>query len=264
MIEFVEVDGAKVAYRVDGEGPPLVLVSGTGGDLNSNWGHLVPALSGRHQVLRVDYAGSGQTQDNGGAFTLPALAKQVMAAVTARKINSFDLLGYSLGGAVAASIAAAHAGRVRSLMLLAPLVNGSEPRVRLQFEIWQQLIRTDPLTFARLVLLNGFSRSFLAGFSDTQIAQWVELICASNRWDGVLRQVDLDSRVDIRSDLPKITARTWVVGCSQDFILGPSHAREAANMIPGAEYMEIDAGHMMPFERSEELLKIIESFFVQA
>lgn len=260
-MKFVELDGARVAYRVDGEGPALVLVSGTGGDLNSNWDHLMPALSARHKVLRVDYSGSGQTQDNGGPLTVTTLAKQVMAAAGASGIETFDLLGYSLGGAVAAAIASEHKNRVRSLLLLTPLINGGEPRIRLQFEVWQQLIRTDPVMFARLVLLNGFSPDFLGTFSDAQIAQWLEMVCVSNRWDGLLRQVELDSRVDIRSDLPGISARTMVVGCRQDCILGPNHAVEAAALIPGARYLELDAGHMMPFERPEQLQNVIEKFF---
>lgn len=37
----IEVDGVKVSYQVDGNGPGLVLVHGTGGDGESNWGHLV-------------------------------------------------------------------------------------------------------------------------------------------------------------------------------------------------------------------------------
>lgn len=55
-MQQIEVDGAVVSYQVDGAGPALVLVSGTGGNLNSNWDHLIPALSARHQVLRADYA----------------------------------------------------------------------------------------------------------------------------------------------------------------------------------------------------------------
>lgn len=260
MIQFVELDGARVAYRVDGEGPPLLLVSGTGGDLNSNWDHLMPALIGRRTVLRVDYSGSGHTQDDGGVLTLATLASQVMAAATANGFESFDLLGYSLGGAVASAIAAEGKGQVRSLMLLAPLVNGSEPRLQLQFDIWQQLIRTDPVTFARLVLLNGFSPRFLRQFTHEQIAQWTELICASNHWGGLLRQVELDSRIDIRCDLPKISARTLVVGGAQDFVLGSNQAAQAAALVPGAQYTELDAGHMMPFECPEDLLDVIEKF----
>lgn len=176
----------------------------------------------------------------------------------------FDLVGYSLGAAVAASIAAEHPQWVRSLVLLAPFADGSAPRIRLQFEVWQQLIRSDPATFARLILLNGFSRGFLSGFSDIQINEWVELICKTNRWDGMLRQVELDARVDINPLLPKITSPTLVIGCIQDHIIGPEPARDIAAAISGSRYAELDAGHLAPFERPDELLALINDFVAAA
>jgi 3-oxoadipate enol-lactonase len=43
----VEIDGAKVAYRVEGKGPGLVLVHGTGGNGETNWTQVVNRLSER-------------------------------------------------------------------------------------------------------------------------------------------------------------------------------------------------------------------------
>src|SRR5690606_16617579 len=199
-------------------------------------------------------------RDEGGTLTVSMLAEQVLAAVRACNAASFDLLGYSLGSAVAAHIAAEYPQLVRSLVLVAPFAKGSEPRIKLQFELWQQLIRQDPAAFARLVLLNGFSPAFLRGFDEAQIEQWVGLIQQSNRWDGMLRQVELDARLDITGQLKKIDRPTLVIGCSQDYILGPEPARAIAQSLPRARYAELDAGHMVPFERPQELLQLVEDF----
>lgn len=260
MNDTVEIAGAQVAYRVDGSGPALVLVSGTGGDLHSNWDHLVEPLAAYRKVIRVDYSGSGQTRDPGGALTVDMLAEQILAAVRACNVSSFDLLGYSLGAAVAAHIAAEYPQLVRSLVLVAPFARGGEPRIKLQFELWQQLIRLDPAAFARLILLNGFSPAFLRGFDDAQMGEWVKLICRSNRWDGMLRQIDLDARLDIGGQPEKINRPTLVIGCAQDYILGPEPARAMAAVIRGARYAELDAGHMAPFERPQELLHLVGEF----
>ncbi|MDX3894160.1 alpha/beta hydrolase [Pusillimonas sp.] len=260
MDDKVEIDGAEVAYRVDGSGPALVLVSGTGGNLHSNWDHLMEPLAAHRRVIRVDYSGSGDTRDDGRALTVSMLAEQVLAAVRACSVASFDLLGYSLGSAVAAHITAEYPQLVRSLVLVAPFAQGGEPRIKLQFELWQQLIRLDPAAFARLVLLNGFSPAFLRGFDDRQIGQWVELIQQSNRWDGMLRQVELDARLDVSGQLARIDRPTLVIGCLQDYILGPEPARAIARAISGARYAELDAGHMAPFERPQELLQLVGEF----
>jgi pimeloyl-ACP methyl ester carboxylesterase len=76
----VEVGAAKIAYRVDGAGPGLVLVHGTGGNSETNWNQLVGRLSESRTVVRPDYSGSGATIDDGTPLTVAALAAQVVAA----------------------------------------------------------------------------------------------------------------------------------------------------------------------------------------
>src|SRR5690554_7259577 len=86
---LTHVDGATVSYQIDGEGPPLVLVSGTGGNLHSNWDHLIPALSATRQVIRVDYAGSaGATVDPVHALTIERMAEQVLSGVRSEEHTS--------------------------------------------------------------------------------------------------------------------------------------------------------------------------------
>jgi len=72
--------------------------------------------------------------------------------------------------------------------------------------------------------------------------------------------VELDARLDISGQLAKIDRPTLVIGCSQDYILGPEPARAIARTMSGARYAELDAGHMAPFERPQELLQLVGEF----
>jgi pimeloyl-ACP methyl ester carboxylesterase len=101
MTNIVEVDGAKVSYRVDGAGPGLVLLHGTGGNSETSWGQLVGRLSESRIVVRPDYSRSGDTVDDGRQLTVAMLAAQVVAAAKRAGATPFDLVGYSLGAAVA-------------------------------------------------------------------------------------------------------------------------------------------------------------------
>ncbi len=65
----VDIAGARVVYCKDGSGPGLVLLHGTGGNSESNWGHLVEPLAAHWTVVRPDYSGSGATQDEGEPLT---------------------------------------------------------------------------------------------------------------------------------------------------------------------------------------------------
>lgn len=256
----IEVSGATVSYRVDGSGQGLVLVSGTGGTLQSNWDHLIDALAPHRTVVRVDYSGSGETRDSHEILSVEILAEQVVAAAKASGAEPFDLVGYSLGASVAIHIAAQYPERVRSLVLLAGFASAEDSRLQLQSGLWLDLIRLDPRAFARLVLLTGFSPAFLSQLDEQQIGEWVEAICTVNRWDGIARQIDLDRRLDVRAQLPRIAAPTLVIGCAQDQMVPVEHSRALAAAIPGAHYAQLDSGHLAPFERPAEFVRMVLEF----
>lgn len=257
------IDGATVAYQLDGNPdlPVLVLISGTGGNLNSNWDHLIPALTTTHQVLRVDYAGSsGGTIDPRGELTVERLAGQILAGADAAGVKSFDLVGYSLGSAVAIHIAALFPDRVKKLVLLAGLHGGRDSRFALQGALWRDLINHDPRSFAGLIILTGLSPQTVSAFSEETLKDWIDTICANNDWPGILKQIDLDGRLDIRDLLPRVQAPTLSIGCTHDHIVPPEQARHIAAQIPGARYAEIASGHLAPFEQTEAFLGLLAQF----
>ncbi|WP_322995837.1 alpha/beta fold hydrolase [Castellaniella sp.] len=256
----VKVLDTHVTYAVNGQGPALVLVAGTGGNLDSNWAHLVDPLATHRTVVRPDYSGSGETTDPAGELSLDLLAAQVLAAAQAAGADRFDLVGFSLGACVAAQLAATHPGRVRSLTLLAGFSHGQTPRMQMQSELWLNLIRNDPHDFARLILLTGFSPAFLDRMDETQLTQWADAVVVSNRWEGIIRQIMLDMRLDIRALLPRITAPTLVIGCAHDAMVPKEHARALTDAIPGARYAELDSGHLAPFEQPEAFLDLLTTF----
>jgi 3-oxoadipate enol-lactonase len=134
----------------------------------------------------------------------------------------------------------------------------------LQFRLWRDLIGRDRDALARLIVLTGFRPSFISGLDEAAIAERVAGIVRGNDWSGMARHVDLDLRVDVREDAARISAPALVVGCRFDAMVPPSHARELANLIPGARYAEIDSGHIVSLESPSALLDLIEPFLLDA
>ncbi|CAB3805440.1 alpha/beta fold hydrolase [Pararobbsia alpina] len=256
----VDFAGAKVVYRVDGSGPGLVLVHGTGGDSESNWGHLVEHLAPHWTVVRPDYSGSGETLDNGEPLTTAVLAAQVVAAAQAAGAVPFDLIGFSLGAAVAAFISAEYPTLVRSVVLLAGFVSGEDSRQKMQFELWRDLIHFDCKSMARLVLLTGFSPDFLSGLGDAAVNENIETIVRSNNWEGMARQVELDLTIDVRDQARRIVKPVLVIGCTHDYMVPAAHARQLAALIPGARYAEMETGHLAPLEQPARFIEIVSDF----
>ncbi|MAQ82759.1 MAG: 3-oxoadipate enol-lactone hydrolase [Maritimibacter sp.] len=250
-------DGAQIGYRDSGEGRPVVFVHGTGGDGEANFGGMVPHLPGR-RVLRPDYAGSGLTQDATEALTLDRLVAQIVAAADHADVDAFDLVGFSLGSAVATRLAARHPGRVRKLVLIGGFVTGSDPRSRLQFQHWAHLARADPDALARLMILTGFSHDFLSGLGDLD-AIVRDMVDGSN-WDGIARQAELDLRVDISEDLRLVKAPTLVLGNRYDQMVDPAASATIADAIEGADLRWIEGPHLALMEQPSVIGALINDY----
>lgn len=116
----------KVAVDASGAGEPLVLLHGLGASRRL-WHRVTPLLaaSGR-RVLAPDLPGFGDSPPAGSGFEFTAVTDALAGALRRRSRRPFDLLGSSLGGAVALQLAIEHPELVRRLVLAAPA--GFSPR----------------------------------------------------------------------------------------------------------------------------------------
>lgn len=126
--QFVESDGIRFAYRRFGAdtGTPLLFLQHFRGGMD-NWDPLVTdGLAQGRPVLLFNNAGvastSGETPD-----TIDAMADHVAVFVKALKLSKVDVLGFSLGGYVAQSLALRHAELVGRLILVGTAPRNGEP-----------------------------------------------------------------------------------------------------------------------------------------
>ncbi|MER5866695.1 alpha/beta hydrolase [Kitasatospora sp. NPDC002040] len=255
----VPVADAQVHYDIAGSGPALVLVHGTGsGGAAVNWGSTVPHFTGAHTVITPDLSGAGRTTDSGAPLTVEGLAAQVIAVIEHAGRGPVDLLGFSMGAPVAAAVAALRPDLVQRLILVAGWAHtGGDEYLRNLFTLWQTLGGHDSDAFGRHVTMTGFSRGFLNGIGREQVELLIPNLPAT---PGTLRHVDLDTRIDIRALLPRITAPTLVIGCTQDATVPVEHSRALHAALAGSSYAELDAGHVAFFEREAEFVGLVRDF----
>ncbi|OWJ68248.1 acetoin dehydrogenase dihydrolipoyllysine-residue acetyltransferase subunit [Inquilinus limosus] len=124
--KVIQAAGRPVRALVTGEGDgtPVVLIHGFGGDLN-NWLFTQPALAGR-PVHAIDLPGHGGSGKEVGAGDIAALSGAVLAYLDAAGIGKAHLAGHSMGGAVALALALDSPDRVASATLIAPAGLGAE------------------------------------------------------------------------------------------------------------------------------------------
>jgi 3-oxoadipate enol-lactonase len=253
----VNVDGARVAYRLHGRGPAVVLVNGTAA-LDAHWGPVIADLSKQRTVISLDYSGSGDTTDDGSALSLERLARQVREVAAAAGVDRFDLIGHSLGAAIAIELAASSADLVRSLIVVAGFSRGAEPRLKLQFELWLDLLRTNREAFLKVLLLSGLTPAFVSSVGTSTIEDMIKGYMPLANWEGIARQVELDLAVDVSRQAGSVTSPTLVIDCAHDQIV--TQTAELAARIPGSMCRQISAGHLAYFESADEFLGLATEF----
>lgn len=129
---FVTVDGNRVHYVEQGDGPALVLLHGLGKS-SADWEESVlPLLARRWRVVAIDFLGMGLSERSESfAYGWELWSGQVASTLDALGIDRADVVGHSLGGTVAVVLAARHPERVKRLVLV-----GSAQSVPWYFIAW--------------------------------------------------------------------------------------------------------------------------------
>jgi len=135
---FAQVNGARFAYEVAGEGHPLVLIHGGLMD-QSMWDEQFEAFAQHYRVVRFDVRGFGQS-DAPAAGDQFSLFEDVYGLLKFLGIDKTYVLGLSMGGSIALDFTLAHPEMVDALILVAPGMSGdqTEPNEE-ELATWNQI-----------------------------------------------------------------------------------------------------------------------------
>jgi pimeloyl-ACP methyl ester carboxylesterase len=113
---YVPANGLDMYYEIHGDGSPLALFHGAMGTIDSCFADLLPALAATRKVVAVELQGHGHTADTDRPLSYRQMAADAAVLLEVLGIGTADLVGYSLGGAVALELAMQHPGMVRRLV----------------------------------------------------------------------------------------------------------------------------------------------------
>jgi pimeloyl-ACP methyl ester carboxylesterase len=127
----VELYGHRVAYRIGGSGPLLVLIHGITSS-SATWDRVLPRLARRYTVLAPDLMGHGHSDKLRGDYSVGAHANMIRDLLDELGYGSASFVGHSLGGGVALQFAYQYRERIDRVVLVAPGGFGREVSVLLR------------------------------------------------------------------------------------------------------------------------------------
>jgi 3-oxoadipate enol-lactonase len=249
----VNVNGIALNYVEVGEGDPLLLVMGFGGD-HLAWGFQVPVFGAKYRVIIFDNRGAGQSDVPDVSYSTRMMADDAVGLLDALAIQRAHVLGVSMGGMIAQEIALRHPGRVRSLQLHCTYAR-PDRYMQALMDAWRAVrVKATPEEWLRSVALWLFSpRTF------QERPEFIETIIQTGlaaphpfSLTGFLRQGDAVRSHDALDRLPGLRCPTLVSVAEDDILVPPRFARELAAAIPGAAFRVIEgAGHCYFWERPD-------------
>jgi len=269
---FVETEGVRLHVRDEGHGPAILMIHGLGGQMGHfNYG-AVRELSKRYRVVTLDRPGSGHsTRPDGMPADLATQARAIAALVERLGLERPTVVGHSLGGAIALTLALEHPQQVGALALVAPLSHTPQ---------------TVPPAFRGMTIESGWLRRLFAATLAVPLG-----IIGSK---GILRQVfgpetvpdDFATRgggllglrpgaflaasADLQAlpgHMPQVEARYGELRVPVRVLFGRedrlldwrANGQALVDKVPGARLELVDGGHMLPVTQPERTARFIES-----
>ena len=254
--EIVEAGGKGIQYLVvgEGEGNPLVLIHGFGGDINI-WVFNQETLAAEHTVYALDLPGHGASTKDVGDGDLDSFVGVLADFLDAMEVEKAHLAGHSMGGAIAGAFAKAHPDRVGSLILIASAGLGEE--------INEEYIEGFIAANRRREMKNTLGMIFAN--PDLVTRQLVQDVMRFKRLDGVdeaLRKVAdkvfPDGKQADVPDLSELSVPILAIWGSEDHIIPVVHSEN----LPENARVEVlkEAGHMPQMEAAGKVNRLIGEF----
>ena len=233
---FAKVEDIKMYYQILGEGKPLLIIWGIGGELPSLVKQLQRELKG-YQLIIFDNRGVGRTDKPDIQYTIEMMAADTIGLMDELGIESTEILGISMGSRIALTIAAKNPERVNSLILNVAAARSPQKNNKnaaMAFEKLKIAVK-DPQTLNAMGKYPPSEKSFL------------RLIDALERFDGTKL-------------LKNIMAPTVIINGTNDNSTPVKCAEELKNKINNSKLILVNGDHFFVRTKPELLTKYIIEF----
>ena len=256
------LNGQTLQYDVHGSGEPLLCIHGLSVD-RAGWALQIQPWSEHYGLVIFDNRDVGESSYATEQYGTADLAQDALALADHLELDSFHLLGISLGGMAAQHVALAAPDRVRSLTL--GFTHGGtakeygELRGRMLGASMRDLTREQRID---QLLLLCYTEEF---FANRQAFEWLRNALLAHPHpqepEGFARQALAGGRHDVRDRLGELSMPVHVIGARRDILIPVWKSEELAELIPGAKLTVMeDVGHGAMWEKAEDFNRIVLEF----
>ncbi len=258
----IKVNDINIYYEKFGQGEPLLMISGFSAD-HAAWLPVIDGLSSRFEVIVFDNRGAGQTDVPDGPYNIKQMADDAKQLCHALGIDSAHVVGNSMGGYIAQTLAHQHPEFVRKLIICNSVMKTNRA-FGLYAEAQYELRKANaPMrAIAKAAFSWCYSPKFLS--EPGRVDEMLDLAMNyphqfTNK--GYQAQSAALTEFDSTEWVGEISMPTLVIAGDHDLIFQPKDMQQLANTIANAQYHEFqDVGHLPFIEQPKEFVDLLKTW----
>jgi 3-oxoadipate enol-lactonase len=258
------VNGVELDYRIEGSGPPLIWVGGTGMSGDAWHRYQVPHFADRYTCVTYDLRGSGRSECPDAPYSARILADDLHALMDEIGIERAPIIGFSLGAATIQEFALAYPDRITAAVLMSTWSSTSlEHHIQRHYESRIFALQAGPIEVFRKFAFWMWAPSMVDEEFDRiqELEEFFGSIAGARDVSGYIGHFQSDLDHETLDRLPGIACPTLVVSGEEDLVTRPVYNQRVADAIPGAERVLIPrGGHLAFLEHPDPMNEAIDTF----
>ncbi|UTB32677.1 MAG: alpha/beta hydrolase [Methanobacterium sp. ERen5] len=232
---YANVNGIKMYYEIFGEGKPLMILWGMGGEIGSFVDKIKEIK--KYKLITFDNRGTGRTDKPNEEYTIEIMAEDAISLLDELKIQRVNILGISMGSRIAITMAAKYPDRVSNLILNVAAAKSVQNSDENSMEAYEKL---------------------------KEVANNPELLNAMGKYPptstSFLRLFDALASYDGTKYLKEIKSPTLIVNGTQDSSTPVTYAEELVDHIPNSKLILVKENHFFIRTKPELLIVPMDKF----
>ena len=254
----VRVEGARLYYQSAGAGRPLLLLHGLGSS-SRDWEFQVPEFARHRHVIAPDFRGHGASARTGG-YRVERFAADTWALLDQLGCGEPDVLGYSMGGAVAMQMALDRPGAIGRLVLSNTLPDFRTDTLGKRWLLWSRLLLMGWLGPRRLSEV--MSRRLYPRPDQAELRARVAKRNAENDKNVYLETVRALTRWSVAERVEQLTLPVLVLAAEHDYFLRRETDAFVASLPDARVEHFADTRHGLPLEMPEAFNRAVLDFLL--